>query len=137
MGSDLDGMDGYYMFDEDGTPRDFFNQRGRNASHLSVRDTFDYLDVNLNHGMDLVPKSKLQKHSKDLHKKSFKEDQDIFSGDESVYEKQMKMPNINQNEADYQKEIGVNLHPAKDLTTILHHSEVQEDTFAEAKEMIP
>jgi hypothetical protein len=49
----------------------------------------------------------------------------------------MKMPNINQNEVDYQREIGVNLHPAKDLTTILHHSEVKEDTFAEAKEMIP
>lgn len=72
-----------------------------------------------------------------MHKKTFKEDHDLFSGDESVHEKQMKMPNVNLNEADYQKEIGVNLHPAKDLTTILHHSEVKEDTFAEAKDMIP
>jgi hypothetical protein len=60
-----------------------------------------------------------------LKKKTFKEDQDIFSGDESVYEKQMKMPNLNLNEVDYQKEIGVNLHPGKELTTILHHSEVK------------
>jgi hypothetical protein len=56
---DLDGIENYYQFDEDGSPKNFFRQMGRNASHLSVRDSFDYLDVNLNHGMDLNPKSRL------------------------------------------------------------------------------
>ena len=37
----------------------------------------------------------------------------------------MKMPNPNLNEVEYQREIGVNLYPAKELTTILHHSEVK------------
>lgn len=63
---------------------------------LSARSSFDYLDVNLNHGMDLVSKSRLQNSSR-LRKKSFKEDHDLFSGDESVHEKQMKMPNVNLN----------------------------------------
>ena len=54
-----------------------------------------------------------------------------------MYEKQMKMPNPNLNEVDYQMEIGVNLYPGKELSTILHHSEVKEDTFVEARDMIP
>ena len=56
---DLDGLDNYYEFDGEGTPQNFFKQKGRNVSHLSVRSSFDYLDVNLNQGMDLVSKSRL------------------------------------------------------------------------------
>lgn len=40
-------------------------------------------------------------------RKSYKEDN--WSGDESVFNKQMKMPNVNNNKIEYQQEIGLNL----------------------------
>jgi hypothetical protein len=56
---DLDGLENDFMFDENGSPKNFYKQKGRNVSHLSQRSSFDYLDVNLNKGMDLVSKSRL------------------------------------------------------------------------------
>jgi len=49
-------------------------------------------------------------------RKNYKEDK--WSGDESVFDKQMKMPNVNANKLDYQKEIGLNLEiPIEPLRT--------------------
>jgi hypothetical protein len=105
---DLNEIDRYYNLENDTTP-----ERGRNnqnASSLSLRSSFDYMDLNLNEGMHLRrPGSNTHRN---LPSKSFKEDATPagnLSGDESVYEKKMKMPNLNALKADYQREIGINL----------------------------
>ena len=67
--------------------------------------------------------------------KHFKEDK--WSDDESVYVKQMKMPNVNSNKIQYQKEIGINLNPVIHS----HHTEVVKgklnDSLVEIKQMMP
>jgi hypothetical protein len=104
---DLNEIDRYYNLDND-TP-----DRGRNHhknSSLSLRSSFDYMDLNLNQGMHLN-KQGLNSH-RNLPQKIFKEDATPggnLSGDESAYEKKMKMPNLNAPKAEFQREIGVNL----------------------------
>lgn len=60
------------------------------------------MDLNLNEGMHVTKKPDRKSH-RDLAKKTFKEDETLInlSGDESVYEKKMKMPNFNSNKLDY------------------------------------
>jgi hypothetical protein len=70
------------------------------------------MDLNLNEGLHLEKRSGINTH-RNLPSKAFKEDVTPGggnnSGDESVYEKKMRMPNLNLPKADYQREIGVNL----------------------------
>lgn len=72
-----------------------------------MRSSFDYIDVNMNEAMKVVGEATLTGRGSRFFKKSYKEDN--WSGDESVFNRQMKMPNVNANKADYQKEIGLNL----------------------------
>ncbi len=110
---DLNEIDQYYNLNDDTTP-----DRGRNhqnSSSLSLRSSFDYMDLNLNEGLHLEKRGGNKTH-RNLPQKVFKEDvkplvggANNLSGDESVYEKKMKMPNMNAPKADYQREIGINL----------------------------
>jgi|LauGreDrversion4_2_1035121.scaffolds.fasta_scaffold357292_3 hypothetical protein len=70
--------------------------------------------------------------------------EDNWSGDESVFNKQMRMPNVYNNKRDYQREIGLNLdtevknelkEPPVTLTT--KKTEERQDTVKEARDMMP
>ena len=65
----------------------------------SLRSSFDYLDVNLNDAMKVAGNATLTGRGSKFLQKQFKEDN--WSDDESVYNKQMKMPNVNANKIDY------------------------------------
>lgn len=85
-----------------------------NLSHhhepRSLRSSFDYADVDLNNAMNVIGKpAHTGRGQKFVSVKHFKEDR--WSDDESVYLKQMKMPNVHNNKVDYQREIGINLNP--------------------------
>lgn len=88
----------------------------------------------MNDAMKAVGEATLTGRGSRFLKKSYKEDN--WSGDESVFNKQMKMPNVNANKADYQKEIGLNLdvvtEPQRTIKT-----EERQDTCKEAREMLP
>lgn len=81
---DLNELDNYYNLN-DTTP-----DRGRNhhnSSSLSLRSSFDYMDLNLNEGLHLEKRSGNKTH-RNLPQKVFMEDATPdggnFSGDESV-----------------------------------------------------
>lgn len=61
----------------------------------------------MNDAMQVAGENTLTGRGKGFFRKTFQEDN--WSGDESVFNKQMKMPNVNLNKVDYQKEIGLNL----------------------------
>lgn len=102
----------------------------------SLRSSFDYIDVNMNDAMKVVGDATLTGRGSRFFKKTYKEDN--WSGDESVFNKQMKMPNVHATKQEYQREIGLNLDknlitdPLKTLKT-----EERQETAKEAKEMLP
>lgn len=59
--------------------------------------------------------------------KHFKEDN--WSADESIYAKQMKMPNVNAGKIDYQGQIGLNLDYGKNRTPRLDPEAKGDDTI--------
>lgn len=61
----------------------------------------------MNEAMKVAGEPTLTGRASRFFRKNFKEDH--WSGDESVFNKQMKMPNVNLKKHDYQKEIGLNL----------------------------
>lgn len=69
-----------------------------------------------------------------FYKKEYKEDD--WSGDESMFEKQIKMPNVQNNLQDYMKEIGLNLD-AHTEPKLSQKTEERQDTLKEARGMLP
>jgi hypothetical protein len=67
--------------------------------------------------------------------KHFKEDNWLV--DDSIYLKQMRMPNVNTNKYDYQGQIGINLDYGKNKTPRLDLEAKGEDAIQEARDMIP
>lgn len=62
----------------------------------SLRSSFDYADIDLNNAMGVIGKPTITgRGQKFVSVKHFKEDN--WSDDESIYAKQMKMPNVNTN----------------------------------------
>lgn len=62
----------------------------------SLRSSFDYADVDLNNAMSIIGKPTITgRGQKFVSVKHFKEDN--WSEDESIYNKQMKMPNVHSN----------------------------------------
>ena len=61
----------------------------------------------MNEAMALAGYSMLSGRAKYFEKKTFLEDR--WSSDESIYDKQLKMPNVKANKFQYQKEIGIKL----------------------------
>lgn len=98
------------------------------------------MDLNLNEGLHLEKRSGNKTH-RNLPQKVFKEDATPdggnFSGDESVYEKKMKMPNMNAPKADYQREIGINLDLKEEEEDHQHHTVEREDSLDEIRDMMP
>ncbi len=98
------------------------------------------MDLNLNEGLHLEKKHGNNTH-RNLPSKVFKEDVTPGggnnSGDESVYEKKMRMPNMNLTKADYQREIGVNLDLKQEEEDQQHHTVEQEDSLDEIRDMMP
>lgn len=102
----------------------------------SLRSSFDYADIDLNNAMSVIGKPTITgRGQKFVSVKHFKEDN--WSDDESVYVKQMKMPNVHTNKIQYQKEIGINLNPVVHS----HHVAVDDgklhDSLDEIKKMMP
>lgn len=64
-----------------------------------MRSSFDYLDIDLNDAMKTAGNATNAGRGAKFLQKKFKEDN--WSDDESVYNKQMKMPNVNANKIDY------------------------------------
>jgi hypothetical protein len=108
---------------------------------MSLRSSFDYMDLNLNEGLHLRKQPPAAKSHRELAKKTYKEDQTpeggITSGDESVYEKKMKMPNFNASKQDYQREIGINLDAPNKEETVQRHTVEREDSLDEIREWFP
>jgi hypothetical protein len=104
----------------------------------SLRSSFDYIDVNMNEAMKVAGENTLTGRASRFFRKTFKEDN--WSGDESLFNKQMKMPNVHVNRIEYQKEIGLNLDSNLAHNMLHTHTAKTEeffDTAKEAREMLP
>ena len=67
----------------------------------------------MNDAMKVGGEATLTGRGKKFFKKTFREDN--WSGDESVFNRQIKMPNIDVDKEDYEKEIGLHLVEEQDI----------------------
>lgn len=106
---------------------------------MSLRSSYDYIDIDMAAAMRTGGENALAgRGSRFFKKKTFKEDN--WSGDESVFNRQMKMPNVNTTKQEYQREIGINLEAHQHhnaLVTITKQSEDKDEPYKEALEMLP
>lgn len=60
----------------------------------SLNSSFDYVDLNMNEALKAVGDTAKTGRGRALFKKEYKEDKAYGSADESVFERQLKMPNV-------------------------------------------
>ncbi len=82
---------------------------------FSLRSSYDYPDVDMNVALKVIGQNTFTGRGKKFSvAKHFKEDN--WLADDSIYLKQMKMPNYNANKQEYAAQIGINLDYGKNKT---------------------
>jgi hypothetical protein len=103
---------------------------------VSLRSSYDYPDVDMNVALKTIGQNTHTGRGKKFSvAKHFKEDN--WLADESIYLKQMKMPNFNTNKIEYQGQIGINLDHGKNRTPRIDPEAKGDDSIQEARNMLP
>ena len=74
--------------------RQSYSTRGAPPEVRSLNSSFDYVDLNMNEALKAVGETAKSGRGKTFFKKEYKEDKAYGSADESVFERQLKMPNV-------------------------------------------